>query len=358
MVGRVLDFLRLRAEAGPDRHRRCVAGRDAVGRGGAVRGRRAGADGQGTQHTYRTWNRRLVAEPRRARPRRHHRRGLHRPHRQARPRRAPQSTSADARAARPRRTPLPRPAPVGLPGREGLRERQRRALRLRKPARAEPHRRGVTVEEAALLRELARRGRDPLLDEVISPSPSGSDCAGSSCAGCGCATSTSSGPRSRCGARATSTAPCRCPPGSSGCSGRYVEDRRPAGVSAGSGTAATRTLPRHPPTTAPAGGAGGAAADRGRVRPVPPHAPDLFARRDLSLHSYRHALGTFIDARYGRAVPAPCSATPPGAPPPTTTCTSRWSRSPRCSKAYEAHLLGDGDSPDDGPAAAWPVDGR
>jgi site-specific recombinase XerD len=40
------------------------------------------------------------------------------------------------------------------------------ANRLRKPTRAEPRRRGFTVEEAALLRQLARAGRDPLLDEL------------------------------------------------------------------------------------------------------------------------------------------------------------------------------------------------
>jgi len=32
------------------------------------------------------------------------------------------------------------------------------------------------------------------------------------------------------------------------------------------------------------------------------HAPDVFEAGDLSLHSYRHALGTFTDGRYGRAV--------------------------------------------------------
>ena len=40
------------------------------------------------------------------------------------------------------------------------------AMRLRKPTRAEPRRRGFTVDEAALLRQLAQAGRDPLLDEV------------------------------------------------------------------------------------------------------------------------------------------------------------------------------------------------
>jgi integrase len=31
-------------------------------------------------------------------------------------------------------------------------------------------------------------------------------------------------------------------------------------------------------------------------------APDLFAGGDLSLHSYRHALATYVDGRWGRAV--------------------------------------------------------
>ena len=45
------------------------------------------------------------------------------------------------------------------------------AGRLRKPARTEPRRRGFLPDEAALLRQLARSGTDPLLDEITLTLP-------------------------------------------------------------------------------------------------------------------------------------------------------------------------------------------
>lgn len=177
------------------------------------------------------------------------------------------------------------------------------AMRLSKPARGEPNRRAVTVEEAALLRELARHGRDPLLDEITVTLPE------------------------RLGLRRIELCRLRCcdldldrataevwgkgdkyrtlplPPRLAARLASYIEDRRPDSVSAGQWQRSTETLlrrrpdPKHPM---------GSTVGRRRIEDMfdrfHRNAPDLFARNDVSLHSYRHALATFVDSRYGRAV--------------------------------------------------------
>jgi integrase len=83
----------------------------------------------------------------------------------------------------------------------------------------------------------------------------------------------------------------------------YVEDRRPPHLSVGEWRRNPETLLRRKPT---AGAPLGIAAGRRRIEELfgrlQRYAPDLFDGGDLSLHSYRHAIGTFVDARYGRAV--------------------------------------------------------
>jgi site-specific recombinase XerD len=165
VVGRVLEFLRTRAEAGPVGS---VVTAPSVTLAEAVERYERGVlalAAKGTQHTYRTWTRRLVT---------------------AYGDRNPESVSAGDLADLI--------AEHVLAGRsDGERRRSGRGAeenavaafrhlwaylvekgyatgnvgqRLRKPARAEPRRRGFTTEEAALLRQLARAGRDPLLDEL------------------------------------------------------------------------------------------------------------------------------------------------------------------------------------------------
>jgi hypothetical protein len=80
------------------------------------------------------------------------------------------------------------------------------------------------------------------------------------------------------------------------------------------------------------------------------NAPDLFARNDVSLHSYRHALGTFIDGRYGRPITrAVLGHTSRRSP------TDHYVHIPveqviEALTTYEAHVLGDLDQrpPTDG----------
>jgi len=299
-VGRVLEFLRLRADAPV-----AVGVLPGVKRADAVELYEAGAlalMAEGTQHTYRTWTRRLVAD--------HGERG------------PAELTGGDLTDLIARHV---------LAGRRGD-ERRRAgrsaeknavgafrhlwgylvekgyapanvALRLRKPSRAEPNRRGVTVEDAALLRELARKGRDPLLDEVTVTIPE------------------------RLGLRRIELCRLRLcdldleratvevwgkgdkyrtlplPPRLVELLARYVGDRRPTAVSVGQWQHITETLLRRPPgAKAPMGVGVGRRRIEDMFDRFHRNAPDLFAHDDVSLHSYRHALGTFIDARYGRPV--------------------------------------------------------
>jgi integrase/recombinase XerC len=161
----------------------------------------------------------------------------------------------------------------------------------------------VTLEEAALLRHLARQGRDSLLDEVTITLPE------------------------RLGLRRIELCRLRIcdvdlqrrtlevwgkgdkdrtmpiPPQLCDLLAVYVEDRRPSHLAASEWWRSSETLLRRPPSPA---SPLGVAAGRRRIEDLfdrfRRNAPDLFSRGDLSLHSYRHALATFIDGRYGRPV--------------------------------------------------------
>ena len=165
VIGRVLDFLRQRASADPARAVGSVA---AVTIREAVEQYERGAMAlmaRGSQYTYRTWTRRLAT---------------------AYGDRLPGSISAGdltdliaqhvvARQSEEDRRRTGRAAEENAVGAyrhlwtylvEKGYAQTNIGLTLRKPTRPEPHRRGFTAEEAALLRLLARSGRDPLLDEL------------------------------------------------------------------------------------------------------------------------------------------------------------------------------------------------
>ena len=300
VVGRLLDFLRTRADAGPVR---AVTGAPVVTVAEAVAMYEHGAlalMASGTQHTYRTWTRRLAI---------------------AYGDRAPKSVTAGdltdliakhvlaSRSGEERRR-------SGRSAEENavaafrhlwgyLVEKGYAAanvgLRLRKPTRAEPRRRGFSVEEAALLRQLARTGHDPLLDEVTLTSAE------------------------RLGLRRIELCRLRIsdinfdqrvvevwgkgdkyrtmpiPPALLELLDVYLEDRRPARLSTANWHRSQELLlRRHPTAQAPLGRPTGRRRIEDLFARLQSHAPDLFARGDLSLHSYRHALGTFVDGRYGR----------------------------------------------------------
>lgn len=174
------------------------------------------------------------------------------------------------------------------------------AARLTKPGRAEPNRRPILPEEARMLRHLAlATGRDPLLDEVILTIPE------------------------RLGLRRIAVCRLRLcdidldrrelevfgkgdkprtmpvPPGLAD----YINDRRPPHLSTTEWMASEATLLRSRPLPAhPEGRPAGHRRIEEVFKRLHRAAPQIFARGDVSLHSYRHAIGTFVDARYGRAV--------------------------------------------------------
>lgn len=300
VIGRVLDFLRQRANADPARAAGSLA---AVTIREAVEQYERGAMAlmaRGSQYTYRTWTRRLAA---------------------AYGDRPPGSISAGdltdliaqhvvARQTEEDRRRTGRAAEENAVGAyrhlwtylvEKGYAQTNVALKLRKPTRPEPRRRGFTAEEAALLRLLARSGRDPLLDELTLSLAE------------------------RLGLRRVELCRVRLsdvnfakrtvevwgkgdkyrtmpiPPALFGLIEVYLEDRRPACLSSDEWQQSKEILLRRPPAGSfPLGRAAGRRRIEELFIRLQDHAPDVFGGGDLSLHSYRHALGTFTDARYGR----------------------------------------------------------
>ena len=198
-----------------------------------------------------------------------------------------------------------------------------------------------TVEEAALLRQLARRGRDPLLDEVTVTLPE------------------------RLGLRRIELCRLRLcdvaveqatievwgkgdkyrtlplPPRLVDLLNRYIDDRRPDVVSAGQWQRSTETLLRRQPD---AKNPNGSPVGRRRIEDMfdryHRNAPQLFANNDVSLHSYRHGLGTYIDARYGRPMTRAVLGHTSRRTPTDHYVHVRVEEIAEAVSAYEAHLLG------------------
>jgi integrase len=300
VVGRLLDFLRQRAGSAT-----VLAATPAVTVADAVASYDAGPlalMARGTQHTYRTWDRRLAADF---------------------GGRDPASVTAGdlkdliakhvlaLRSAEDRRR-------VGRASEENAVGAFRHlwtyfeekgyvtgnvAMRLSKPTRAEPRRRGIRPDEAALIRHLARAGQDGLLDEVTIALAE------------------------RLGLRRIELCRLRLcdldldrafvevwgkgdkyrtmpiPPQLAELLAVYVEDRRPRHLSVGEWTRSSEVLLRRPPTEGfPMGRPTGRRRLEELYKRLARNAPELFERGDVSLHSYRHSLATFCDARFGRAV--------------------------------------------------------
>ena len=298
-IGQLLDFLRLRADGTPARTTTtaAVTVAEAVD---LYEGSALALMATGTRSTYRTWTRRLVIEFGDRSPR--------------------TLTSGDLTDLIARHVVANRSAEERRRSGRSAEENAVGAFRhlwgylcdkeyaatnialgLRKPTRPEPRRRGFTLEEAALLRQLARSGRDPLLDELTLALPE------------------------RVGLRRIELGRLRIgdvdlehrtlevwgkgdkdrtmpiPPNLLNLIDRYLESRRPPHLSPLEWQRSDEVLLRRPPSpSAPMG----RPTSRRRIEDLfvrlQGDAPDLFARGDLSLHSYRHSLGTYIDSTYGR----------------------------------------------------------
>jgi site-specific recombinase XerD len=341
VVGRGLDFLRTRADAGPVGGVTLVP---AVTVAEAVERYDRGVlamTARGTQHTYRTWIRRLVAAD-----------GAW----------TPASVSAgDLTDLIAEHVLAGRQADERRRSGRGAEENavaafrhlwtylvekgyatENVANRLRKPTRAEPRRRGFTVEEAALLRQLARAGRDPLLDELTLVLPE------------------------RLGLRRIELCRLRVtdvdldqatvevwgkgdkdrlmpiPLRLLALLDEYLEDRRPAHLKRAEWLRSDEVLLRRRPAgNSPMGRAPGRRRIEELFVRLQRHAPDLFARGDLSLHSYRHALGTYTDNTYNRAVTRAVLGHTSRRTPTDHYVHVPLAQVAEVLTAYEAHLLGD-----------------
>lgn len=176
------------------------------------------------------------------------------------------------------------------------------AMELRKPARSDADRRAVRRDEAALLRAVARTGRDPLLDQVILALPERAALRSiESCrAAIRDADLSNDLLRVRRG-KGDKTRTIPITPGLHDLLVRYLEDRRPADVAFDEWCQSEEPLLRtRPSVQAPRGRAVG----RGRIGNLSARlrsaAPEVFAGDDVSLHSFRHAVARWMDERYGR----------------------------------------------------------
>ena len=333
-VGRVLDFLRQRAGAPaiPSIVRVTVAQAiEAYERGGLA------LMATGTGHTYRTWTRRLVAALRAADVAAVTAGDLTDVI-------AAHATPGNGRRGRGRSAEENAVAAFrhlwGYLVEKGYAQANV-AARLRKPSRGEPARRAIRPEEAALFRQLVRAGRDPLLDEVTLSLAE------------------------RLGLRRIEICRLRLcdvdfarreamvwgkgdkdrvvpiPPQLAELLERYMEDRRPDGVAAAAWRRREDPLLRRRPVPAsPEGTPTGRRRIEELFARLGRAAPDLFLGGGLSLHSYRHALATFVDARWGRAVTrAVLGHTSRRSPTDYYVHVDRGTLI-EVLAAYEAHLLG------------------
>lgn len=85
--------------------------------------------------------------------------------------------------------------------------------------------------------------------------------------------------------------------------GRYMDSRRPTDVAPEAWARSEELFLRHRPDQGWAAGkpVGNSHLDR-LFKGLREAAPEIFANGDLSQHCYRHALASFVDGRYGRAV--------------------------------------------------------
>jgi integrase len=177
------------------------------------------------------------------------------------------------------------------------------ATRLRKPSRGEPNRRAIRVDEAALLRQLARSGRDALLDEVTLSLAERLGLRRIEICRLRLCDVDLRNAEAKVWGKGDKDRIMPVPPQLAGLLERYIDDRRPAGCQPSQWARSGELLLRRRPGPAHPDGA---PTGRRRIEELfarmARSAPDLFAGGDLSLHSYRHALATYVDGRWGRAV--------------------------------------------------------
>lgn len=305
LVGRVLEFLRVRSNAsasGPTsvtlRPKVCVAEAVATFEAGPL-----ATQADGTRCTYRTWIRRLAV---------------------ARPDDDPDRvTTGDLRDLIAHHVLARREGStrrlVGNDGAEAAVAAYRAmwryfvqkgwaarnvAMELDKPPRPDPNRREIRREEATLVRHLAvSTSRDPLLDEVTLSVPE------------------------RLGVRQIEllrfelcdldlderqilvwgknnkkrTLP--IPAALAVLLERYIDDRRPTNMRMADWLASHERLLRQRPTQrSPLGRPSGRRRINDLYERLHRLAPQVFDQGDVVMHSYRHAVGTYVDGHFGRTV--------------------------------------------------------
>lgn len=176
------------------------------------------------------------------------------------------------------------------------------ARSLRKPLRPEPQRRPIRVDEAALMRQFARMGQDPLLEETALCLVERLGMRPVEVARLRLCDVDLVGAEVRLLGKGDRRRRLPLPPGLTALLKRYVADRCPRQLSLHEFTALAEPFLRHRPTSAEPEAAPVGRAWLDRLFPrLLAYAPQL-RREDLFLYSYRHAIASWVDANYGRGM--------------------------------------------------------
>lgn len=342
LVGRVLDFLRARSETN---HTAQTSGPSAppMSLADAVTSYEAGALAMmpnSSAATYRTWTRRLVAS-----------------HAEAAPREITAGDLTDLIAAHvvaARRDDERRVS--GACAHEHavsafrhlwryLKQKgwvtENVAMDLTKPPRPDSRRRDIRPDEAALVRHLAiSTSRDPLLDEVTLTIPERLGLRSIELCRLRLCDLDLSELVMRVWGKGDKERVMPLPPALAELLERYVEDRRPAHVTARQWLASDERLLRRLPTSAwPLGRPAGKRRLQDLYARLHGLAPEVFGPGDVSLHSYRHAVGTFVDDHFGRGVTRAVLGHTSRSSPTDVYVHVSLERRAEALCAYEQHLL-------------------
>lgn len=176
------------------------------------------------------------------------------------------------------------------------------ARSLRKPLRPDPQRRPIRVDQAALMRQLARMGLDPLLDESALCLVERLGMRPVEVTRLRLCDVDIVGMEVRLLGKGDQRRRLPLPPGLTLLLKRYVEDRCPRDVSLVEFSAMPTSFLRRRPTAPEPDGSPVGRVWLDRLFPrLLGRAPQLH-RGDLFLYSYRHAIASWVDVAYGRGM--------------------------------------------------------
>jgi len=224
------------------------------------------------------------------------------------------------------------------------------AAKLRKPPRPEPRRRPITPTEAALVRTLAAAGQDPALDVLVVMLAERLGLRRIELCRLRVCDVDMAARRLRVWGKGDKERTLPLPERLAAQLQQYLESRRPSAMDPMLWSESEAALLRHPPTaTHPDGRAVGRRHIECLYLRLRAAAPSVFAHGDVSLHSYRHAVASFVELAYGRAVTRAVLGHTSRQSPTDTYVHVSFATVAAAVQAYEEHVLA-GESEPQSPA--------